>query len=54
MEILQEEKRFFERFIFLNIKMCAKSNKTELNEEFIAMWRVEQRLWDVMSPLYLD
>ena len=26
--------------------------KTELNEEFITMWREEQSLWDVMSPLY--
>ena len=34
------EKQDFERFlIFLNIKMSAKSEKNELNEEFIAMWK---------------
>ena len=27
--------------IFLNIKMSAKSNKIELSEEFMAMWRKE-------------
>ena len=32
--------------------MSAKSNKIELSEEFVAMWREEQILWDVMSPLY--
>ena len=32
--------------------MSAKSKKIELNEEFIAMWREEQSLWDVMSPFY--
>ena len=32
--------------------MSAKSNKIELIEEFTAMWREEQSLWDVMSPLY--
>ena len=34
--------------------MSAKSKKNELNEEFTAMWREEQSLWDVMSPLYWD
>ena len=34
--------------------MSAKSNKIELSEEFIAMWREEQSLWDVMPPLYRD
>ena len=34
--------------------MLAKSNKIELNEEFMAMWREEQTLWDVMFPLYPD
>ena len=34
--------------------MSAKSNKIKLSEEFIAMWREEQTLWDVMSPLYRD
>ena len=38
-----EEKQDFERFlIFLNIKMSAKSNKIELSEEFMVMWREEQ------------
>ena len=32
--------------------MWAKSNKTEVSEEFMAMWREEQTLWDVMFPLY--
>ena len=32
--------------------MSAKSNKIELNEEFMAMWREEMTLWDVMFPLY--
>ena len=34
-----------------NIKRSAKSKKIELNEEFIAMCREEQILWDVMTPL---
>ena len=34
--------------------MSAKSKKLELNEEFIAMWRKEQCLWDAMSQLYRD
>ena len=34
--------------------MSAKSNKIELSEEFIAMWREEQSLWDVMPPLCRD
>ena len=34
--------------------MSAKPKKIELSEEFIAMWREEQSLWDVMSPLYRD
>ena len=29
--------------------MFAKSNKIELSEEFMAMWRDEQTLWDVIS-----
>ena len=32
--------------------MSAKSNKIELSEEFMAMWREEQTLWNFMSPLY--
>ena len=51
----REEKQDFERLLtFLNIKMSAKSNKIELSEEFMAMWREEQTLWDVMFPLYPD
>ena len=34
--------------------MSAKSNKIEFSEEFMVMWREEQTLWDVMSPLYRD
>ena len=34
--------------------MSVKSKKIELNEEFKAMWRYEQSLWDVMSPYYQD
>ena len=44
-EYYRENKQDFERFlIFLNIKMSAKSNKTELSEEFMVMWRAEQPL----------
>ena len=32
--------------------MSAKSNKTELSVEFMAMWRKEQTLCDVMFPFY--
>ena len=54
-EYYREEKQNFERLlIFLRIKMSAKSNKIELSEEFMAKWREEQTLWDVMFPLYLD
>ena len=39
----REEKQDFEKFlIFLNIKITAKSNKIELSEEFMVMWREEQ------------
>ena len=34
--------------------MSAKSNKIELSEEFMAMWRDEQTLWDVISPQCRD
>ena len=34
--------------------MSTKWNKMELSEEFMAMWREEQALWDVMFPLYSD
>ena len=40
-----EEKQDFERsLIFLDIKMSAKSNKIELSEEFMVMWKEEQAL----------
>ena len=32
--------------------MLAKPNKIELSEEFMAMWREEQTLWDVRFSLY--
>ena len=32
--------------------MLVKSNKIELSEEFMAMCREEQTLWDVRFPLY--
>ena len=55
MGILQRRKQDFERLlIFLIMKMSTKSNKIELSEEFMAMWREEQTLWDVMFPLYPD
>ena len=54
-EILQKEKQDFERLLlFLNIKMSAKSNKIELSEEFMAMWRDKQIFWDVISLLCWD
>ena len=34
--------------------MSAKSNKIELSEEFMAIWREEHTLYDAMSPLYRD
>ena len=34
--------------------MSAKSNEIELSEEFMAMWREEQTLWDFTFPLYPD
>ena len=34
--------------------MTAKSNKIELSEEFMVMWREGQTLWDVISPSYGD
>ena len=34
--------------------MQAKSNKIELSEEDMAMWKEEQTLWDAMFPLYPD
>ena len=43
-ECYREGKQDFERL----------SNKTELSEEFVAIWREEQTLWNVMFPLYPD
>ena len=44
-EYYREGKQDFERLlIFLNIKMSAKSNKIELSEEFMVMWKEEQPL----------
>ena len=34
--------------------MLAKSNEIELREEFMAMWREEQTLWNVMFLFYQD
>ena len=34
--------------------MFTKLNKIELSEEFMARWREEQTLWDVMFPLHPD
>ena len=34
--------------------MSAKSNKIELSEKFMAMWREEKTIWDVMFTLYPD
>ena len=31
--------------------MLEKSNKIEISEDFMAMWRDEQTLWDVISSL---
>ena len=50
----QKKQDFERRLIILNTKMSAEANKIELSEEFMAMWREEQTLWDVMFPLYPD
>ena len=34
------------------MKMSGKSNKIELSEEFMTMWREEKTLWNVMFPLH--
>ena len=34
--------------------MFAKSNKVELSEEFMAMWKEERTLWNDIFPLYPD
>ena len=46
--ILQRRKTI----MFLIIKMSAKSNKIQLSQEFMAIWRKEQTLWDIMFPLH--
>ena len=40
--------------LFPFLMTMAKSNKIELSEELMVMWRLEQTLWDVMSALYQD
>ena len=41
----REEKQDFERFLIIrNIKMSTKSNKTELSEEVMVMWKDEKPL----------
>ena len=52
MRILQRRKTRL--LIFLNTKVLPKSNKIELSEEFVAMWREEQTHWYVMFPLHPD
>ena len=36
------------------MKLLAKLNKIELSGEFMAMWREEETLFDLMPPLYQD
>ena len=36
------------------MKLSSKLNKIELSEEFMAMWREEETLFDLMPPLYQD
>ena len=52
--ITEKKNKTLKDLIFLNIEMSAKLNKIDLSEEFMAMWREEQTLWDVMFPLYPD
>ena len=54
--ITEKKNKTFNRIlIFVIIKMSAKSNKIELSDdEFMAWWREEQTLWDVMFPFYPD
>ena len=40
--ITEKKNKTLKDLIFLNIKISAKSNKIELSEEFIAMWRQEE------------
>ena len=42
-EYYREEKQDFERLLISpNLKMSAKSNNIDLNEEFMAMWREDR------------
>ena len=34
--------------------MAAKTQRIELTEDFINLWKEEKSLWDVISPLYRD
>ena len=34
--------------------MSTKPNKIELSEVFMAIWREQPTLWDVIFPLYPD
>ena len=53
--ITERKNKTFKRFLtFLNVKILAKSKKIELNEEFITMWRKDQRIWDDISPLHRE
>ena len=55
MEILQRGTRKKIRLSKINRKkLNPKLSRFEHNEEFIAMLREEQSLWDVMSPLNRD
>ena len=55
MEILQRGTRKKIRLSKINRKkLNPKLSRFEHNEEFIAMLREEQRLWDVMSTLKRD
>ena len=51
----REQKQDFERFfIFLNIKMSAKLNKIELSEQFMVMWKEEQRPRVFCKKVFLE
>ena len=41
-------------YYILNIKMSAKSKKVELNEEFTAMWKEEQRTSGISCSLCIE
>ena len=48
----KEKQEFGRLLIFFTIKMLGKSKKVELNEDFVAIWREEQSLCDIMSSLH--